>query len=383
MKVILQFLLYCPRVYSGLDRLMIELAKYASPQGYNIVCVYCDTMDYMPIIQRDLEKAGGVVELISASKSKQPRDILHLYRKYHPIVVNTHFDNHVKIISGFYSRCFRAAHFTYMHSLIGEKADYRTDKGALKTMIASVYYRILSNFSKRVLCASDAILHQYHSWCCTVSQIEEAQRLYLGTRLQTPRYSKVEARKIVGLPQDATIITNVSAIEPIKGIDLILRAVAQLKQQGKDIFFVHIGGLRTDSKEQQMYADSLRELASSLQIENRVLWLGKRMDVQDILPMADVYIHPSYSEGLGVALLEASVAALSLVGTNVGGIPEVVIDGQTGRLVDKGNTDQLAKAIVYVRQHPEYGQAAYDYVYTHFDQSVQADKLLNMYISAK
>ena len=78
-KVILQILLGSPRVYSGLDHLMVEVTKQAADQGYTNVCVYSDTMEHMPQLQQDIESAGGKVELVRSSKLL--RDIWHLYQK--------------------------------------------------------------------------------------------------------------------------------------------------------------------------------------------------------------------------------------------------------------------------------------------------------------
>ena len=93
-KNVLQFLIYSPRVYSGLDHLMVEVTKQAVVNGYTTVCIYSDTMEYMPQLQRDIENAGGKVELVRSSKLF--RDIWRLYRKYHPVVINTHFVNKAK-----------------------------------------------------------------------------------------------------------------------------------------------------------------------------------------------------------------------------------------------------------------------------------------------
>ena len=66
-KYILQFLLYSPRVYSGLDHLMVETTKIAADQGYTNVCIYSDTLEHMSQLQRDIEDAGGIVELVRSS----------------------------------------------------------------------------------------------------------------------------------------------------------------------------------------------------------------------------------------------------------------------------------------------------------------------------
>ena len=376
-KYILQFLLYSPRVYSGLDHLMVETTMIAADQGYTNVCVYTDTMEHMPQLQSDIENAGGIVELVRSSNLL--RDIWTLYRKYHPVIVDTHFIDKVKLWTCVLSLLFGAKHYTHMHSLLGEDIhEYVKKKGYIKRILLGMHYWSMTKLSQRIFCISQAIAQQYREWgygACT-----NVETLYIGTQLITPSYAREDARKLLQLPCDRTIITNISAIEHIKGIDTILQAVALLRQREIEVVFAHIGGLRSNTLEQQQYADSLKQMVVDLDIKDNVVWLGRRSDVQDILPMADVYIHPSRSEGLGSVLLEASVAGLPLVGSIVGGIPEIVQHQLNGLLVEADNAEQLADAIEQVLTlKNNYGERARKMVYQHFDQMKQARKLLNLY----
>ena len=376
MKYILQFQLYSPRVYSGLDHLMVETTKIAADQGCTNVCVYTDTMEHMPQLQQDIESAGGKVEIVRSSKLL--RDIWRLYRKYRPTVVDTHFMNKVKLWTCIFSLLFGTKQYTHVHSLLGDDIEnYIQQKGWIKRTLLGIYYWLLTKLNRQVICISQAITDQYRLW--SYGRYNNVLTLYIGTQLVAPRYAQDEARTILKLPYDRTIITNVSAIEHIKGIDTILQAVARLKNKGLEILFVHIGGLRSNTEEQQ-YANSLKQMAVELGIEDNVIWLGRRSDVQDILPIADMYVHPSRSEGLGSALLEASVAGLPLVGSRVGGIPEIVQHQVNGLLVDADDAEQLADAIeLILTSENNYGEQAKKMVYQQFDQTKQAHKLMNLY----
>jgi glycosyltransferase involved in cell wall biosynthesis len=357
---------------------MVETTKIAAEQGYTNVCVYTDTMEHMPQLQTDIENAGGKVELVRSSDLL--RDIWRLYRKYRPTVVDTHFMNKVKLWTYIFSLLFGARHYTHMHSLLGDDIKgYVQKKGNIKRILLGIYYWTLTKLSKRVFCISQAIMQQYRKW--SYGDCSNVETLYIGTQLVSPKYTQEEARNLLKLPHDRTIITNISAIEHIKGIDLIINAVAKLKQKGLDVLFVHIGGLRSNTIEQQQYADSLKQLVTDLDVIDNMVWLGRRSDVHDILPMADIYVHPSRSEGLGSVLLEASVAGLPLVGSRVGGIPEIVHDQENGLLVDTDNAEQVAYAIEQLPSDAKnYGDQAREMVYQHFDQTKQADILFQRYI---
>ncbi len=379
MNYILEFLLYRPRVYSGLDHLMVELTHQASEDGNRVVCVYCDSMEAMPALQTDIEHAGGVVEVIHSNKKKMLVDIWHLYRKYHPQVVDTHFMQVAKIYTALLSKVLGVKHFTHEHSLLGDDVQqYIHKKGPIKRMVLGLYYWLLTRWSKQVFCISEAIHQQYRLW--SYGHCRNVQTLYIGTQVVEPQYTRSEARELLHIPTDAKVLTNVSAIEPIKGIDIILQAVAQLKQQGQEWLFVHIGGLRSDTAEQRQYADSLHTMAEKLGIADNVRWLGRRSDVQDILPMADIYVHPSRSEGLGSVLMEAAVAHLPLIGTRVGGIPEIVQEGETGLLVPTDDVHALVQAITAMEPDKvRIGGGACRFVCSHFDQKTQGHVLYRMY----
>lgn len=376
-KYILQYLLYSPRVYSGLDHLMVEVTKQVATNGYTNVCVYSDTMEHMPQLQRDIEDTGGIVELVRSSNLLQ--DIWHLYQKYRPTIVDTHFLNKVKLWTCIFSLLFGAKHYTHIHSQIGPNIkEYAKQKGYHKRFLLGIYYWTLGIVSRKIVCVSELNRVQYKEW--SYGAKNKAITLYMGTQIHEPSYSKLEARKLLQIPLNEYVITNVSAIEAIKGIDLIIKAVALLKQNGLNVLFAHLGGLRANTNEQQQYADSLKQLVMELGVEDNIIWLGRRNDISDILSFADCYVHPSWTEGLPSALMEAAMAGLPLIATRAGGMPEIVIDKYDGRLIESGDCYQLAKCIeqMMTTKH-DYGEKAREMVYRTFDQTKQASKLLDLY----
>ncbi len=89
----------------------------------------------------------------------------------------------------------------------------------------------------------------------------------------------------------------------------------------------------------------LRRRAAELELDDRVHFLGERHDVPAILREADVFVLASEAEGLGLVLLEAMAASLSVVATRAGGMPEIVADGETGLLVSAGAPSELAAVL--------------------------------------
>ncbi len=144
---------------------------------------------------------------------------------------------------------------------------------------------------------------------------------------------RAEIRRGVGLPDAGVLILAVGNLYPVKDHATLLRALPELPGTR-----VAIAG-RGDEE------PNLRQLAAELGIETRVHLLGLRDDVDRLLAAADLFVQPSRSEGLPLAVLEAMAAGLPVVATRVGGMGEAVVDGETGILVEPARPDELARAL--------------------------------------
>jgi glycosyltransferase involved in cell wall biosynthesis len=125
-----------------------------------------------------------------------------------------------------------------------------------------------------------------------------------------------------------------------KGLDVLLDAFAHVAEQMPDARLVLVG----DGPER----GSLEARARDLSIADRVEFLGQRSDVPALMVDLNLYVLPSRTEGLPMALLEAMAARLPIVATRVGGIPEAVADGESALLVSPEDPTALAEAMMRV-----------------------------------
>ena len=137
----------------------------------------------------------------------------------------------------------------------------------------------------------------------------------------------------------ATIGTVCRLDEPTKGLAVLLKGIAQLNQISNIPPFQLL--LVGDGPS----ANGLRRLSEELALNEIVVFAGLRCDVEQILPLLDLFVLPSLSEGFGIALVEAMAAGCPVVATAVGGIPEVVRAGRTGVLVPAGDSKALTEAL--------------------------------------
>ncbi len=139
----------------------------------------------------------------------------------------------------------------------------------------------------------------------------------------------------LGLEVDKFVVGTVSRLhEPKKGIKYLLDA-SHLLQKEMDFQLLIVGEGRDEKQ--------LKEMAKKMGIN--ATFLGKREDVPELLQVMDVFVLSSLYEGLPVSLLEAMASGLPVVVTNVGGMPEVVVDGKTGFIVQPGRAEELSERV--------------------------------------
>jgi len=198
------------------------------------------------------------------------------------------------------------------------------------------------------------VYNKYKS--CGISDNRLLLSRYGGER--TPReYTKGLLRKELGLDDSAIIVGMVAFMYPpkrylgqkrgIKGHEDFIDAIAILSQKYDNLYGVCIGGAWNGAIS---YESQIREYAAKK--SNKVYLLGTRTNVPDLYQDFNVAVHPSHSENLGGAA-ESLYLSIPTVATNIGGFPDIVIDGVTGCLAEPQNPASLAAAIERVLANPE------------------------------
>ncbi len=150
-------------------------------------------------------------------------------------------------------------------------------------------------------------------------------------------HSSNELRERMGLGS-SHVVGIVAKLSTVKGHAHFLRAAALVREQCDDVVFLVVGGgpLRGE----------LESLAEALGLGSSVRFMGIRDDIPAVLGLMDVFVLSSLSEGAPNVILEAMASGLPVVATNVGGVPDLVRDGETGCLVEPGDPEGLAAAVL-------------------------------------
>lgn len=164
--------------------------------------------------------------------------------------------------------------------------------------------------------------------------------LYNGVNVPpAPEPADIEAcRREMNLPDSDCVIGVVGNLYPVKGHQYLIDAIPAVLEKYPETSFVFAGRGQLES--------DLKQQVNRLGLDKRVHFLGLRQDIPRILALLDVFVLPSLSEGLSMAILEAMMAGKPVVATRVGGNPEIVLDRETGFLVPPKDSHALAESLI-------------------------------------
>ena len=196
-----------------------------------------------------------------------------------------------------------------------------------------------------------------------------------------------EAKQFIGLAQDDRMLLFVGRIEPLKGLDTLIRAVACLNLSGlKEPVRLAIIGGEPEADPEEMTAEMARvqQLCDELCVGKLVAFLGKRS--QDTLPYyysaAEVLAMPSHYESFGMVALEAMACGTPVVASQVGGLAYLVRNGETGYTVPDGDSDALCKCLTGLLGDAEtrrtLGRQAADYAQNYAWEKI-ASRVVDVY----
>ncbi len=208
----------------------------------------------------------------------------------------------------------------------------------------TIRYRLLADC---VLCVSQAVART-----CRQSGIPE-RLLHVVYDGVDPRRiasgNRHRGRQALGAGSDRTVLLTVAQLTDCKGHRYLLEAMPAVVQRHPNVLLALAGDGELTCK--------LQQLADQLGLQEHVRFLGFRNDVPDLVHAADLFVLPSYREGLCSTLIDVMLAQRPIVATTAGGIPEVVGDGttepSTAWLVPPRDSEALARAILHVLTHPQ------------------------------
>ena len=251
------------------------------------------------------------------------------------------------------------------------------DMGAYLSPMQKRMQRFACRFADHILVNAEAI----REWL--VSDGYDAERItVIPNGIDMTRFRSREEwtsiREELGVAEDTPLAGYVGRIERRKGLEDLLAAAAIIVRDNAAVRFV-IAGVANDAN----YMTAIEDLASSLGIRDRVLFIGYRDDVPRVLSQLSVSVLPSLSEGLSNTLLESMAAGAPMVATRVGGSAEAMRDGENGLLIEPSDPQSLAGAIKTLLHDSalasRLGSAARQTIVDRFSMSRMVERTTHLY----
>jgi glycosyltransferase involved in cell wall biosynthesis len=193
----------------------------------------------------------------------------------------------------------------------------------------------------------------------------------IGLAAPVAEEARIRLRAELGIREGQRVVTVVGSLYDVKGHRYLLDAIPRILEDCPAAVFLIAG--RGDRE------GALREQARRLGIDGQVRFLGLRGDVPALLAIADLFVLPSLSEGLSIAILEAMAAGRPVVTTRVGGNPELVVDGETGLLVPAADAHGLASAVARLLTDPAEARRLGDEGRRHVGRRFSIDAMVGEY----
>ena len=363
----------------GAQAHLLTLMRGQKRRGHEVELAYLKdpvmTREFADVVPLPLQTHLGIAELGERAYAAILGRLWGLVSAARPDVLHTHL-----LKADAYGAV--AGRFGGARATISSK---HNDEAPLRRRPVALLHGWLSRLDDRVIVLSDHV----GRYVTTVGRVpaHKVRRVYYGIDLNRPialAHSAVRGiRRELDLPPEGPFLLCVGRLDPQKGHLTLLDSMARILQREPDARLVLVGGAQQAEPD---YVAALRTRAVAGDLVGKVVFAGERTDVPRLMAACDVFVLASEWEGFGLVLVEAMAAGKPVVATRVSGIPEVVLDRETGILVPSRNPEALATAVLKLLADPaeqrRLGTNGYHRVHTYFTADRMVDETIAIYREA-
>lgn len=358
----------------GAERLMVPILKHLSRAYFDPYVCAMQSKDGNPMAD-EIRALGVPVECLNIKHLREldaiPR-LTHYLKSIRADLVHTQLEA-ANILGNISAKLLRLPSVCTIHVM--PSLDVRT-----KTkMHQRVEWFTLRHFCDRVISVSEEA-RQYHIKISGSSE-EQVTTIYNGIDLSAfsdMDYARERSsvRTELGIPLDADVLVTVAVLRPPKGIQFLIRAMPAILASHPNTYYLIVGS--------GSHREALMEEAGKAGVNERVVFAGMRKDVPRLLAASDIFVLPTLTEALPTVLAEAMAARLPLIASRVGGIPEMITNGQNGFLTEPEDLKGLASACIHLLKNREeraaMGAEGWRMVHQKFSIKRQVEQLRDLYL---
>ena len=327
----------------GAERLMVPILKHLSRAHFDPYVCAMQSKDGNTMAD-EIRALGVPVECLNIKHLRELNAIPRLTNYLKSIradIVHTQLEA-ANILGNISAKLLRLPSVCTIHVM--PSLDVRT-----KTKLhQKVEWFTLRHFCDRVISVSEEA-RQYHLEISGASE-EQVMTIYNGIDLSAfsdmdYAQERSSTRAELGIPLDADVLVTVAVLRPPKGIQFLIRALPAIVASHPNTYYLIVGS--------GSHHEALMQEAGKAGVKERVVFAGMRKDVARLLATSDIFVLPTLTEALPTVLAEAMAAKLPLIASRVGGIPEMITNGQNGFLIEPEDLKGLASACIRLLENPD------------------------------
>jgi len=356
--------------FGGPEKLVYDMVKHIIKNQNNIKIIKLEICCY-DILGHFAEKLIGEKQKINLSLLKRkpgidlfyPFKLVSLIKQKKIDVIHAH-----NATAWFYG--------TWASILTRVPIVYTEHDRSFPTPLRLKYFHyFFGRYATAVIAVSKAVKENLEKY----EHIKNAKVIYNGIDPDLFKPASIEEKvlkkKQLGLNKNDFVLGNVGRMDYWKNQRILIEILPDLKKISPQIKLILVGGGEEEG--------NLKKSAIKKGVKNDVIFLGQRSDVNQILKAFDIFVFPSLTEGLPLVVIEAMATGLPIVASHVGGIPELVVNGETGFLVSPASKEEIKEAIIKLLNNPELrkemGQIARKRFETHFSLPQMVQKYIEVY----
>jgi glycosyltransferase involved in cell wall biosynthesis len=335
--------------FGGSSQVVLSLAEGARRAGYAVTIVTGRTTDPHEDLAAYEKRTGvRIVRLERLRRTPHPLfdalalfDLFRLTRRLRPDLVHTHTSKAGvlgRLAAGAYGKA-AVVHTPHGHLFYGYY-------NSLLSWLIVQAERLAAPFADRVVLLTKRSIEEHVSR--RVSRREKFTAISPGIDLARyePERTPPDALKMqFGGGPGIRLVGWAGRLTAIKDPHTFIEAAAIVKDKVPDVRFALLG--------EGELGPRLAQMRDRLGLSNRLVFMGGREGLEDFMASLDLFVHTSRNEGFGIVLLEAMASGVPVIGTAVGGVPEVLEEGRAGLLVSPGDPVSLARCMLYLLRNEE------------------------------
>ncbi|HWG07938.1 MAG TPA: glycosyltransferase family 4 protein [Solirubrobacteraceae bacterium] len=319
--------------WGGAETLLGDLAAGAPSAGIELSVGYLKEIDGSPAAA-GLRRHGVEPELVAVDRMRDPAALARLRRHLRRVnadVVHTHLGL-ADVLGTLAARSLGMPTVSTIHLVAGQSTGRPSDQTRRARARMRLAALVRRRAGDRVIAVSEAAREAYllQRW----DRPRRVVTVHNGIARELRADAGAAVRAELGIAPDALVLSTVTVLRQGKGHDVAIEAVARLLPDFPKLRLVVLGD--GSAREQ------IRRLAEPL--GDAVIFTGHRGDPMAVLAATDVLVHPTLMDAFPTALLEAAASRVPVIATNVGGVPEIVQDRETGVLLEFPPTGQAIAA---------------------------------------